>query len=419
MTSKDPTKKKVTNLPTRLNIQLELALDVVELFDGARLTQARQLAALTKSALADKIDVSAAAVGQYEAGTIRPRPELVLRLAEVLGVPVRFFAFSAGRPKASLDVSMAHFSSLRSTRAYERERGVAYAAQVWELSHALGERVRLPSIDLPGWVAGEVVPSVPGEPAAAARELRRRWGLGEAAIPHMVRLLESKGIIVTLLPFSEAARVKAFSTARLPRPVVVLTTDRDDVYHLRFAAAHELGHLVMHGEAQPGDIEHEREADAFAAEFLMPSASIMPSLPGRVDFNVYARLQTAWGVSIRALIYRSRELGLLGDMPYRRAWQRLHELQESLVVQPEPIDAYPGEQPVLLKRALEISTKSGVGIEALADRLHFSTEMINFYLGEEVNKLPEVDVSDFLEPGGSPARMGEVRMFSRAPRRRS
>ncbi|GIE28927.1 DNA-binding protein [Actinoplanes italicus] len=408
-TPSDRTTKKVTNLPTLFDEKIANQAGLSsEMFDGARLTQARQLAALTKRALADRVGVSAAAIGQYESGTIKPRPDLVMRLAEVLAVPVRFFAFRSGRPRAILDVSMAHFRSLRSTRSYERERAAAFAAQIWEATHALEQWVRLPAPDLPGWLGGEVVPDVPEDPAAAARAVRRRWGLGTEPVPHMVRLLESRGIVVAVMPFSEAERVKAFSTSRLQRPVVVLSSDKDDVYHHRFSAAHELGHLVMHGEAQPGDPEHERVANAFAAEFLMPTASISASLPTRVDFSQYARLQTLWGVSVDALLYRSRELGLLRDVPYRRAWQKLADLRSAGIIQTEPVSRYSGEQPVLLKRALELARKKGLTLETLAEEIDFSVEMISLYVGvDETPDLPLVNVVD-LEHERMTRRRGTV-----------
>ena len=82
------------------------------------------------------------------------------------------------------------------------------------------------------------------------------------------------GIVVALLPFAatdEAARVDAFSTSRLSRPLVILTPDRaNDVYRHRFTAAQELGHLLLHNDINPGDIDQEREADRFAAELLTP-----------------------------------------------------------------------------------------------------------------------------------------------------
>ncbi len=57
---------------------------IARAFEPARLTQARVLAELTKAELADAIHVSAAAVGQYEAGVTAPRPELLPVLS---GIP--------------------------------------------------------------------------------------------------------------------------------------------------------------------------------------------------------------------------------------------------------------------------------------------------------------------------------------------
>ena len=374
------------------------ATTVADVFDGARLTQVRQLRGLTKRAISDLIGVSPAAIGQYEAGTISPRPDHIVSLAENLNVPVKFFAFKVGRPRILLDVSLAHFASLRSMRAGERERAVRFVEKVGEVTAALERHVRLPKVDLPGWSGdGEDYENCTA-PASAARMIRRYWGLGTQPIPHVVRLLESKGIVVTLLPFSDSGRVNAFSCSKqLPKPVVILTRDKDDVYRHRFKAAHELGHLVMHGNAQPGDIEHERAADAFAAEFLMPSASVMAQLPSRPNFTTYSRIQGEWGVSIDSVIYRSRELGLLGDVSYRRAWQKLKELQSAEIVTPEPIVSHQGEVPVLLKRALQLTADRGWSLQKLADELALYPDEVAGYVGEDESTLPEVNVIDMAE----------------------
>jgi hypothetical protein len=167
----------------------------------------------------------------------------------VLEVPPAFLA--GGRPYARLEGSAAHFRSLRRTPAHQRSKAIAFAEQVWELVYALEKRVQLPPVDLPGFTAGEVATEpTADDPVKAARNLRRTWGLGTAPIPRMVRLMETHGLIVTLIPFAGAATatVDAFSTSQLPRPIVVLTPDRaNDVYRHRFTAAHELGHLLLHG----------------------------------------------------------------------------------------------------------------------------------------------------------------------------
>ncbi|GAA5069783.1 ImmA/IrrE family metallo-endopeptidase [Nocardia callitridis] len=364
-------------------------VDVASAFDPARLTQARQLKGLTKKDVADDLRVTPAAVGQYEAGVARPRPDVLLRLAEVLGVSVAFFA--SGRPNAQLDASGTHFRSLRSTRMFQRDKAVAFASQVWELTHALERWVELPIVDLPGFAGGEVMStttSIP-DPVQAAQQLRGYWGLGKGPIAHLVRLMESRGIVVAMLPFerAEAARIAAFSTSRLPRPLIVLTPDRaDDVYWYRFSAAHELGHLVLHGDTAPGDQQNEREADAFAAEFLTPRASIAPELPSRVDFTVLARLQTAWGVSAKSLLYRCRELGLFSAPTASRAYQHLNQLKAQGMFLDEPIARYPGEKPVLLAQAFELATRHGASLAGLASELAWSVERVHELLGVQADR---------------------------------
>ncbi|MFD4336877.1 helix-turn-helix domain-containing protein [Streptomyces anulatus] len=56
---------------------------VHEVFDPARLAQARSLIGMTKRQLADELGVTPAAVSQYEMGTNRPRPDLLPSLAKI------------------------------------------------------------------------------------------------------------------------------------------------------------------------------------------------------------------------------------------------------------------------------------------------------------------------------------------------
>jgi transcriptional regulator with XRE-family HTH domain len=103
---------------------------VARAFDPGRLTQARLLADKTKAALAAEVRLSAAAIGQFESGASRPRPDHLPELAAALEVPVAFFA--VGRPYARVDAGVAHFRRLRSTRVGERAKALAYVEQVWE-----------------------------------------------------------------------------------------------------------------------------------------------------------------------------------------------------------------------------------------------------------------------------------------------
>lgn len=351
-------------------------------FDAARLAQARALSGMTKMRLAEEAGVSPAAIGQYEAAVTRPRPHVLSRLAAALDVPLSFFL--TGRPHARLDRSEVHFRSLRDARASQRAKAAAFAEQVWELTFALEKRVRLPLVELPGFSGGEVRPgaALPVDPAGAARGLRRAWGLGTGPVGHLVRRLEAHGIVVLASGSDEdLLAVGTFSTSRLPRPVIVLAAGRDDdVHRRRFAAAHELGHLVLHGDAAPGDILRERQADAFAAEFLTPRGSVVPMLPARADLRALSRLRDVWGVPVLSLLRRCRELGLLSDTSASRARQRVESLRDQPGFASQDPAGYPGECPTLLSRAFELACEHGLTLRDLAWELAWSPATVRHLL---------------------------------------
>jgi Zn-dependent peptidase ImmA (M78 family) len=166
---------------------------------------------------------------------------------------------------------------------------------------------------------------------------------------------------------------------------MVLTANRtDDVYRYRFTAAHELGHLVLHGDTAPGDTQHEREADAFAAEFLTPRDSIVPELPARVDLRRLAELQRVWGVSVDSLLYRCREVGLLSDQAVARAWRNLAQLRGQPGFVTESVSRYPGEQPVMLRQAFELAAaQANLTVPGLAHELGWSVTRTRSLLGLE------------------------------------
>jgi Zn-dependent peptidase ImmA (M78 family)/transcriptional regulator with XRE-family HTH domain len=354
---------------------------ISESFDGDRLRQARQLALCTKQDLAAAIGVSPAAIGQYEANAMAPRPELITSLASTLDVLPEFFV--AGRPQSKLESGDAFFRSLRSTTARQRAKATSYTEQVWELVNAIERHVRLPKVNLPDFERRQT--TRPVDPVSMARYIRHFWGLGGEPVSHLVRLLESFGIVTVLVPMveQEVARIDAFSTLAFNRPLMVLSVDKaDDVFRHRFTAAHELGHLLLHGDVSAGDPALEREADHFAAEFLMPTNVIRDELPSRFDIRRLAHLSERWGVSVQALVYRSKELGLISDSAARRAYIKLHDLKSTPAVANRPVHQYAGEVPGMLAQALELAETRNVTVASVATELAWKPARVRRLLGE-------------------------------------
>ena len=327
------------------------------LFDCERLTLARRLRGLRKNQLAQAVGTTPKAIGQYEAGVQRPEEPTVRRLAIALGVPVEFF--QSGRSPVSMDG--AHFRSLRSTTQIERDQALAYGRIATDVVAVLERLVDLPEVDLPEYPVSPEEIAGPG-PAEAARLTRKALVERAGPVPHVVRLLESHGVLVLVLPRA-AERVDAFSVGVHPRPMVFFNPAKGDYWRNRFDAAHELGHLVMHADAEPGEKIVEDQAHRFAAEFLMPEADIAGELPAGPDWDRLAELKASWGVSMAALLYRARTLGIMTESAYRNAMSALSSRGWR---RREPGPARPLEQPTMLTRALEVVEGAGTDRDRIA-----------------------------------------------------
>jgi Zn-dependent peptidase ImmA (M78 family) len=131
-----------------------------------------------------------------------------------------------------------------------------------------------------------------------------------------VQLCESRGIrVYTLPPFADA--VDAYSIWSDDVPYIFLTR-RKTPEHIRFDLSHELGHLVVHSAEPAETVAHEREADAFASEFLMPQASLAEYLRYNANVSELLRVRDAFKVSAMALTYAAHKGGRMSDWAYRQ-----------------------------------------------------------------------------------------------------
>lgn len=353
---------------------------VVPVFDANRLRLAREARGLKQNELARLLGVQPAALSQFEHERARPSASTLTALALALHFPVTFFGRTEER-----EVPHSFFRSLRSTTVIDRKQAEATAELFFQLTLALERYVQLPKVDLPSVpLSGHVTP------ADAAREVRRRWQVPSGPIKNVVRLLEQHGIVVArTLRGSE--KVDAFSRHFTPRPVVVLAADKKDRARSRFDAAHELGHLVIHSYEIGAIKEVEDQAHAFAAEFLMPADEIRAQLPVRLDWDRLVKMKFIWGTSVKALLTRAAQLGVMHEGSYVRAmkiyssrgWRR-----------GEPGDLGPPEMPRLLQKAVELIHEAGITSLQLATEAKLSIAEVERLLGEAGDVRPQVSLGD-------------------------
>ena len=350
--------------------------DVAAFFDGARLTLARQLAGLRKSDLAQLLDMSPTAVAAWESGAKRPTAVTVARLALSLSVDPGFFAM---RPDDVAALSATpHFRSLRSTTQLARDQAFAYGQLAVDIADQPGEARRVPRpgrAELPGADGRRGGDLDCGEAGTGrAQRVRERWGMsaGPGAPP---RPPAGKPRCPGGVQPAQAAGVDAYSFDSRLRPVVVLNPVKHDYYRQRFDVAHELGHLVMHTDAEPGGGTVEEQANRFAAEFLMPAAAD----PRRA----------AEGHERRRLAVTGPVQGALGDQPPgaavprpppRRVQRGLLPQRHGHPHQPRLAPQRAGlvtilEQPSMLPRALELLAAEGISSCDLRDQCRVPAEL--------------------------------------------
>ena len=156
----------------------------------------------------------------------------------------------------------------------------------------------------------------------AAWAIRTYWGLGIDPIPNLSELLEERGIKVLSVDLLDIDGLTASVRRKNGRTVPVIVIKRSAwAERKRFTLAHELGHMLM--AVAPG-VDAERAANRFAGAFLMPVEALWREIGKHrtmISLGELLRLKGLFGASFQAISYRCRELGILGEVSFRRLFQ--------------------------------------------------------------------------------------------------
>src|SRR5262249_25364187 len=133
-----------------------------------------------------------------------------------------------------------------------------------------------------------------------------------------------------------------------PRRPVMMINSLKSGDRLRLSVAHEIGHLVLHKSPRGSLKEIEKQAYAFAREFLLPSEAMKREIKRPVTLTSLAALKPRWGVSIQALIRCAYELGISSEGQYRYLSEQISKLGWRKR-EPENLDI-PVEKPRLFRK---------------------------------------------------------------------
>jgi Zn-dependent peptidase ImmA (M78 family) len=258
--------------------------------------------------------MSQAALSKAENGLTVLSPDKLAAVADVLGYPRRLFDW----PDEPVGLGPSGFyhrkqSGLGKTSLLRIEADVSLLlmqVRRLEASVEIEPAFRLPILD-----------SEEYEPEEAASKVRASWLIPDGPVPDVIRAVERAGIVVVRRDL-ETPKISGLSV-RPPNglPVIILNTGMPPARE-RFTVLHELGHLVMH--QIPSD-DGEREADRFAAEFLMPARLISPYLAG-LNIQRAVQLKQYWKASMASIIRTAHRLGKIDDRRYKSLQVQMSQL---------------------------------------------------------------------------------------------
>lgn len=358
--------------------------------DPKRITFARELRGLTKKELAEKIKKTPSAISQIERGLISPDLETFASISFSLKVPPSFF-IEKPEFSRSIDMSSCHFRSLRSTSQTMRRQSARKGDLLIDFMEVLGSKgVVFPEEQISNF---NVSTDSDHHIEDIAVALRRHWNMGLGPIPNIVKLLESKGIIV--LPLHDAVdKVDAYSTWRGNQPCMLVSYQRP-ASRIRFDVSHELGHLAMHEDLAAGEAMAERQANRFAGAFLAPKESFLEECPRSWSYTAFAQLKDRWKLSIQALLYRAKELDCISTSTYRRA---MIQITKEGMRKDEGED-WEKEKPVMVTQALELLQDQVTLNELAGDLSIYPKDLKDILLQcvpmETLDKIDRRDGSDF------------------------
>ena len=275
---------------------------------------------LTQAELASAAGLSRIAVGKIERGAVIPQERTLERLAKALGASVR-----------ELVSPVRHLTSVRfraATRVRAREQILARVATWLDDYRALED-----TLEMAGQFKVRRPSQAKPDPIVVARDARRQFGLrADQPVQDICGLLEKHGVKVLLLDTRRDSFFGLSVGSEDGGPAVVVNTwDRISVERWIFTAAHELGHLLLHpGEydssATDLPVDTEREADAFASEFLMPKEAFEAAWRQTEGHSLLLRVlkvKRIFRVSYKTVLYRLVESGRRSSDVWG-AFQRQH-----------------------------------------------------------------------------------------------
>lgn len=295
---------------------------------GARVLRLRRAAGLSQEELALFARLAPGQISMLENGRAPLDSQLIESLAGALNCSPGYLLLDSEEPEATRPWLRAYADAPKKVV----DRAIADSATAIDLLNRTGIARRR---DLLPQFVGDLEDD--GQIEAFAAEVRAAAEITDATvIGNVMRSAERLGCVVLPLE-DELGRHLGLSLRIDETPVIRVargSLDPDRTVpgdRQRFTVAHELGHLSLHHATSAPDTPEqaariERQAHRFAGAYLTPADPLvehLESLGGRVTLRTLAELKATWGVAIKMLVLRFRQLGVIGDDHARSLYKQI------------------------------------------------------------------------------------------------
>ena len=283
---------------------------------ATNLNRARKLRGFSMEELAQRINCTKQTISNYENGLRYPDGEMLLSIAQALNVDLDYFFNDC-----NVNFSLNKVNYREGLLLNDRERNEIESMTAAALNDYLElESIAKDYVDFQNPLADLVI-SNESDAEKAAKQLRKKWKLGDAPLHNISNFLEKKGVRIIKINFGFSFNHEGLSGWALEDtiPVIILNNKPQDISRVRFTILHELGHLLL-AMAEGLEIEAiENICNRFAGAVLLP-ADILEQEFGknrtRISMDELRRIKESYGISIAAIMVRARFTGLINYQAY-------------------------------------------------------------------------------------------------------
>ncbi len=329
---------------------------------------AREYRGLTQKALSAAVSgLSQSNLSKYEKGIDSLSDETVERIMLYLKFPLGFLNLNINN-----DVENKHYRKRASINASGRkqiDRTISLIAYCFDWMSDF--------VELPDYTLGDYDLEQGISPSEVAIQIRRQCKLGVSPIKDICTILERNGVFVYFwdCPYEDFDGVSLITDKGFHLVIVNKNQSND---RIRWTLAHELAHSLMHENITlfvNGNRDKEKEANEFAAEFLLPESETKRSLVN-IKMSQLPSFKTYWLTSMGAIVQRAKQLNCITNEKYKLI--RI-EFSRNRWNKNEPISVYL-DKPTVFHKMYDL----------IANELHYNAESMVKTMGVPTDILDKI-----------------------------